>query len=66
LLLRKRVLIEATNDELQNICQIEHMRHRSVTGCMVDPAVGFVAYGFQPKKPSLGLRYDPRLPVCVT
>jgi hypothetical protein len=23
------------------------------------------AYSFQPKKPSLGLRYDPRLPVCV-
>ncbi len=66
MLLHKRVLIEATNDQWQNISQIEQTRHRGVTRCMVDPAGGFVAYGFQPKKPSLRLRYDPRLPVYVT
>ena len=27
--LRKRALIETVNDELKNICQIEHTRHRS-------------------------------------
>jgi hypothetical protein len=65
LLLRKRVLIEAINDELQSISQIEHTRHRRVTGYTVNLVAGLVAYSFQPKKPSLGLRYDPRLPVCV-
>jgi len=29
LLLRKRALIETVNDQLKNICQIEHTRHRS-------------------------------------
>jgi hypothetical protein len=31
LLLRKRSLIETVNDQLKNISQIEHSRHRSVT-----------------------------------
>ncbi len=30
ILLRKRSIIEAINDELKNMCQIEHSRHRSV------------------------------------
>ena len=30
LLLRKRALIETSNDQLNNICQIEQTRHRSV------------------------------------
>ena len=29
LLLRKRVIIETVNDELKNIAQVEHSRHRS-------------------------------------
>lgn len=29
LLLRKRALIKSVNDELKNVCQIEHTRHRS-------------------------------------
>lgn len=29
LMLRKRAVIETVNDELKNICQIEHSRHRS-------------------------------------
>jgi hypothetical protein len=65
LLLRKRALIETINDQLKNISQIEHTRHRSVTGFMVNLIAGLVAYSFQPKKPSLGLRDDLRLPVCV-
>ena len=28
LLLRKRAIIEAVNDELKNIAQVEHSRHR--------------------------------------
>ncbi|EJP18028.1 transposase DDE domain protein [Leptospira interrogans serovar Grippotyphosa str. 2006006986] len=29
ILLRKRAIIESANDELKNICQIQHTRHRS-------------------------------------
>ncbi len=29
LLQRKRAIIESVNDELKNICQIDHTRHRS-------------------------------------
>jgi hypothetical protein len=64
-LLRKRVLIETINDQLKNISQIEHTRHRSVPGFMVNLLCGLVAYSFQPKKPSLGFRYDARLPVLI-
>ena len=65
LLLRKRTLIETINDQLKNISQIEHTRHRSVTGFMVNLVAGLVAYSYQPKKPSLGLRRDPLLPVLL-
>jgi hypothetical protein len=65
LLLRKRALIETVNDQLKNISQIEHTRHRSVTGFMVNLVAGLVAYSYQPKKPSLGLRRDPLLPVLI-
>ena len=30
-MLRKRAIIESVNDELKNIAQIEHSRHRSLT-----------------------------------
>jgi transposase len=65
LLLRKRALIETINDQLKNISQIEHTRHRSVTGCMVNLVAGLVAYSYRPKKPSLGLRRDPLLPMLM-
>jgi Transposase DDE domain len=67
LLLRKRFLIETINDQLKNISQIEHARHRSLTGFMVNLVAGLLAYTYQPKKPSLGLRGwdESRLPVCV-
>jgi hypothetical protein len=65
LLLRKRALIETINDQLKNISQIEHTRHRSVTGFMVNLVAGLVAYTYQPKKPSLGLRRNPRLLMLI-
>jgi hypothetical protein len=55
LLLRKRFLIETVNDQLKNVSQIEHSRHRSLTGCMVNLVGALLAYTLQPKKPSLGL-----------
>jgi len=58
LLLRKRALIETVNDQLKNISQIEHSRHRSVTNAMVNLITGLLAYTFQEKLPSLHLRAD--------
>jgi hypothetical protein len=65
LLLRKRTLIETINDQLKNISQIEHTRHRSVTEFMVNLVAGLVASSDRPKKPSLGLRHDSLLPMLV-
>jgi len=55
ILLKKRSLIETVNDELKNICQIEHTRHRSFTNFVTNLISGLVAYHFFPKKPSLNL-----------
>lgn len=55
LLLRKRALIECVNDQLKNISQIEHTRHRSAVNGMVNIVAAVVAYTFQPKKPALDL-----------
>jgi IS5 family transposase len=53
ILLRKRSLIETVNDQLKNISQIEHTRHRSVGNFLANLLSGIVAYTHQPKKPSL-------------
>lgn len=55
LLARKRSIIETINDQLKNISQIVHTRHRSLTNFMVNLLAGLIAYTFQPKKPSLHL-----------
>jgi len=55
ILLRKRSLIETVNDQLKNISQIEHTRHRSKENFMVNLIAGLIAYTHQPKKPSLNL-----------
>ena len=54
-LLRKRALIECVNDQLKNISQIEHTRHRSAANGIVNMLAAVVAYTFQPKKPALDL-----------
>lgn len=55
LLLRKRAIIETINDQLKNISQIEHTRHRSPVNFLVNLMAGLIAYCHQPKKPSLHL-----------
>ena len=53
LLLRKRAIIETINDQLKNISQIEHSRHRSVVNFLTNLLAGLIAYMLRPKKPSL-------------
>jgi hypothetical protein len=61
LLLRKRALIETIIDQLKNVCQIEHSRHRSPINFCVHLLAGLAAYCHQPKKPSLGLDLHRRI-----
>jgi len=62
LLLRKRAIVETIIDQLKNISQIEHTRHRSLANFLVNLLCGLIAYCHQPKKPSLHLDDLPALP----
>ena len=44
------------NDQLKNICQIEHSRDRSGWNFLVNLLAGLIAYTYQPKLPSLALQ----------
>jgi hypothetical protein len=55
LLLRKRAIIETIIDQLKNICQIEHSRHRGVVNYFADIVAGLIAYTYREKLPSLNL-----------
>jgi Transposase DDE domain len=51
--LRARAIVETIIDQLKNISQIEHSRHRSPANFVVNLVCGLIAYCHQPKKPSL-------------
>ena len=57
ILLRKRSVIETINDELKNICQVEHSRHRSFNNFITNLIAGLIAYSFFEKKPAI--KYQP-------
>ncbi len=61
LLLRKRFIIETINDQLKNISNIEHSRHRSPTNFMVNLVAGLISYTWQEKKPSITTRNIPSM-----
>ena len=61
ILLRRRAIIETIIDQLKNISQIEHSRHRSIINFFVNVLCGLIAYCRRPSKPSLGL--DEYLPL---
>lgn len=63
LLLRKRAIIESVFDQLKNISQIEHTRHRSMWNFLVNLASGLIAYSWREKKPSLNYNVK-NLVVC--
>lgn len=61
IMLRKRAIIESINDQLKNICQIEHTRHRSPINFLVNLVAGLVAYTWLPKKPALNINRDEQI-----
>lgn len=58
ILLRKRAIIECVNDELKNVCQLEHSRHRCFNNFIANAISALLAYCFLPKKPSLNLDFE--------
>lgn len=60
ILLRKRAVIETVNDQLKNISQIEHTRHRSAGNFLINMLAGIAAYTHQAKKPSINLQEQDR------
>ena len=57
IMIRKRALIEKVNDELKNIAQIEHSRHRSFENFISNALSAIAAYCFFPKKPSISVEF---------
>ena len=53
LMLRKRSIIETIIDQLKNISQIEHSRHRSINNFLTNLIAGIGAYTLKSKKPSI-------------
>jgi hypothetical protein len=53
IMLRKRSVIETINDELKNICDIEHSRHRSIHNFFMNLIAALGAYCFFDKKPAI-------------
>jgi hypothetical protein len=53
ILLRKRSVIETINDELKNICDIEHSCHRSIHNFLMNLIAALRTYCFFDKKPAI-------------
>jgi len=53
ILLRKRSIIETVNDQLKNISDIEHSRHRSCKNFIINLLGALIAYAIKPKKPCI-------------
>lgn len=57
IILKGRAIIETINDELKNICQIAHTRHRSFANFISNLIGGLMPYS--PKKPSINVQLEP-------
>jgi hypothetical protein len=60
ILLRKRSVIETINDELKNICDIEHSRHSSIHNFIMNLIAALGAYCFFDKKPAINIDFEPQ------
>ena len=66
LMLRKIAIIETVNDELKNIAQVEHSRHRCFDNFIVNLLGAIAVYCLFPKKPCINVqkRLDIQLTLC--
>jgi len=59
IMLRKRSIIETINDELKNICEVEHTRHRALHNFIMNLISALTAYCFFDKKPAIQFDIKP-------
>ena len=57
-MLKKQFIIETINDQLKNISYVEHTRHLSMNGFMINMLAGLIAYCLKKVKPSLDLNAE--------
>jgi hypothetical protein len=50
--------LPSINDQLKNVSQLAHTRHRSPATFLVNLIGGLLAYTFQPQKPALHFEHD--------
>ena len=55
LILRKRSMIESINNQIKNVFQIEHTRHRSVVNGFSNIIAALIAFTHHDKKPKLNI-----------
>jgi hypothetical protein len=65
ILLRKRAICETIIDQLKNIFQIEHSRHRSPKNFLTNLFSALIAYSFTEKKPSLNYTFVKTKQLCL-
>ena len=58
IMLRKRSVVETINDELKNVAQLVHSRHRSLNNFLMNVLAVIAAYTFFDKKPSINIDYE--------
>nr|WP_245546797.1 transposase [Pseudopedobacter saltans] len=52
------VNIECVNDELKNICKLQHTRHRSINNSLMNTMGRTLCLSFFPKKTSLNIAFE--------
>lgn len=65
LFLKKRNIIESTNNILKNTFKIEHSRHRSIKGFFANVFAAIAAYSFHQNKPAIGKEILAKLPAFI-
>jgi len=65
LMLRKRFIIETVNDQLKSITEIEHSRHRSPNGFMINLIGSLIAYCHKKDKPTIRIDESEKKLLCV-
>lgn len=58
LVLRKRSMIESLNNQIKNVFQVEHTRHRSPINGLINIIAGLVAFVHHDSKPKLNITAD--------
>ena len=56
--LGQRLIIETINDQLKNICHIEHSRQRSPVNFRVNLIAGLISYTWKEKKSSIRMPHN--------